>query len=127
MNATPDAPEPVLLVIADISGYTRYMTANAKTLGHSQTIITELLKVILQQIELPLEVAELEGDAVFMVCRKLNHAPWSASKRQIGDKLLSLFRSFREKLQELGDSTTCTCNACAHMEKLRLKIIIHSG
>jgi len=36
-------PEPVLLIIADISGYTRYMTANAKTLAHRRIIITELV------------------------------------------------------------------------------------
>ena len=63
-------PEPVLLIIADISGYTRYMTANAKTLAHSQTIITELVMAIVKQAELPLEVAKLEGDAVFLYCRK---------------------------------------------------------
>lgn len=63
MNPRPaDAPEPVLLIIADISGYTRYMTANAKTLAHGQTIITELIHAIVHQIELPLEVAKLEGD-----------------------------------------------------------------
>ena len=45
MNIPVDSqPEAVLLIIADISGYTRYMTANAKTLAHSQTIITELVK-----------------------------------------------------------------------------------
>jgi len=70
MNPDADTPEPVLLIIADISGYTRYMTANAKTLGHSQTIITELVKAIIRQIELPMEVAKLEGDAVFLFCRK---------------------------------------------------------
>ena len=57
-------PEPVVLIIADISGYTHYMTANAKTLAHSQTLITELVKTILVQVELPLKVAKLEGDAV---------------------------------------------------------------
>jgi hypothetical protein len=79
MNPLTDAPEPVLLIIADISGYTRYMTANAKTLAHSQTIITELVKAIVEQIELPLEVAKLEGDAVFFFCRfagsKVVHNP----------------------------------------------------
>ena len=45
------------LIIADISGYTRYMAANAKTLAHSQTIITELIKTIIRTVELPLEVA----------------------------------------------------------------------
>ena len=68
-------PEPVLLIIADISGYTRYMTANAKTLAHSQTIITELVETIVKQSELPLEVSKLEGDAVFLYCRKLNGTP----------------------------------------------------
>jgi len=122
------APEPVLLIIADISGYTRYMTANAKTLGHSQTIITELVKAIIRQIELPLEVAKLEGDAVFLFCRKQNGAkPWAEAKKIIGDKLITFFRMFTEKINELSQSTTCTCNACTHIEKLRLKVVVHSG
>ena len=74
-----NVPEPVLLIIADISGYTRYMTANAKTLSHSQIIITELLKTILQRIELPLEVAELEGDAA--QCRQGRAARLGRSRR----------------------------------------------
>jgi len=128
MNSATDAPEPVLLIIADISGYTRYMTANAKTLGHSQTIITELVKAIIRQIELPLEVAKLEGDAVFLFCRKQGGAkPWAEAKKIIGDKLVTFFRMFSEKIGELSQSTTCTCHACTHIEKLRLKVVVHSG
>jgi len=128
MNSQPDAPEPVLLIIADISGYTRYMTANAKTLGHSQTIITELVKAIIRQIELPLEVAKLEGDAVFLFCRKQNGAKsWAEAKKTIGDKMVKFFQMFSEKITELSASTTCTCNACTHIEKLRLKVVVHSG
>jgi hypothetical protein len=41
--------------------------------------------------------------------------------------LLEFFGRFREKLAELGRSNTCTCHACTHLEKLRLKIIVHSG
>lgn len=128
MNSQPDAPEPVLLIIADISGYTRYMTANAKTLGHSQTIITELVKAIILQIELPLEVAKLEGDAVLLFCRKQSGSNlWPEAKKLIGDKLIAFFRMFSEKINELSQSTTCTCNACTHIEKLRLKVVVHSG
>ena len=128
MNPPIDAPEPVLLIIADISGYTRYMTANAKTLGHSQTIITELVKAIIRQIELPLEVAKLEGDAVFLFCRKQNGSqPWPVAKKIIGDNLITFFRMFSAKISELSQSTTCTCNACTHIEKLRLKVVVHSG
>jgi len=123
-----DAPEPVLLIIADISGYTRYMTANAKTLAHSQTIITELVKAIITQVQLPLEVAKLEGDAVFLFCRKRDDAhSWAETRRLIGRKLLTFFRLFSEKVSELSESTTCTCNACTHIEKLRLKVVVHSG
>ena len=123
-----DAPEPVILIIADISGYTRYMTANAKTLAHSQVIITELVKAIVRQIELPLEVAKLEGDAVFLYGRKRNNPkPWPETKRIIGAKLLAFFRLFGEKVGELSGSTTCSCHACAHIEKLRLKVVVHSG
>jgi hypothetical protein len=125
---TGSAPEPVLLIIADISGYTRFMTANAKTLAHSQTIITELVTAIVQQVELPLEVAKLEGDAVFLYGRKQNgHRPWPEVKHLIGEKLLTFFRRFGEKVAELSQSTTCACHACAHIEGLRLKLIVHSG
>ena len=129
MDKNPkNSPEQVLLIIADISGYTRYMTANAKTLAHSQTIITELVTAIVRQIELPLEVAKLEGDAVFLFCRKQNGSrAWPETKKIIGDNLISFFRMFSEKICELSQSTTCTCNACTHIEKLRLKIVVHSG
>jgi hypothetical protein len=127
-SLTADAPEPVLLIIADIGGYTRYMTANAKTLAHSQTIITELVKAIIHQIELPLEVAKLEGDAVFLFCRKQNSSKsWPETKRVIGEKLLAFFRMFSQKVGELSRSTTCTCSACTHIDELRLKVVVHSG
>ncbi len=128
MNSQPAVPEAVLLIIADISGYTRYMTANAKSLGHSQTIITELVKAIIQQIELPLEVAKLEGDAIFLFCRKEDGVKsWAEAKEIIGGKLVTFFRMFSEKINELSVSTTCTCNACTHIERLRLKVVVHSG
>ena len=113
MDTKPaDAPEPVLIIIADISGYTRYMTANAKTLAHSQTIITELIKTIILQSQLPLEIAKLEGDAVFLFCRKQKGViPWPEAKRAIGGRLLTFFHRFAEKAGELRRSTTCTCNA----------------
>jgi hypothetical protein len=121
-------PEPVMLIIADISGYTRYMTANAKTLAHSHAIITELIKAIINQIELPLEVAKLEGDAVFLFCRKQSGSqPWPETKQVIGKNLLKLFGMFGQKISELSRSTHCTCSACAHIESLQLKVVVHSG
>lgn len=78
MPAPAPAPEPVPLVLADISGYTRFLTANAKSLAHSQTILTELIQTLVHHAELPLEVAKLEGDAVFFVARCPPRAPGDA-------------------------------------------------
>jgi len=128
MEPHAGAPEPVVLILADISGYTRYMTANVKTLAHSQTIITELVKAIVKQVELPLEVAKLEGDAVFLFGRKgPGVESWSEKKKLVGQKLFTFFDTFSKKAHELSYSATCTCNACTHIEKLRLKLIVHSG
>jgi len=66
---TEAAAEPVLLILADISGYTRYMTANARTLSHSHTVIAELIQAIASAVEIPIELVELEGDALFLFCR----------------------------------------------------------
>lgn len=129
MNARPaDTPEPVLLVIADISGYTRYMTANAKTLAHSHALITDLIHALVHEIELPLEVAKLEGDAIFLFCRKqISGVDWPAARRVVAARLLEFFRRFADKLAELGGANTCTCSACAHIGQLRLKVVVHSG
>ena len=128
MNLPPDtAPQPALLILADISGYTRYMTANVKTLAHSQGIITELIQAIAQEIRAPIEVAKLEGDAIFLFCPRQGNFSWAETRREVGASLLAFFRLFGEKLDELTRSSTCACQACAHIEKLRLKVIVHSG
>jgi len=128
MHSSSGVPEPALLIIADISGYTRFMTANAKTLAHSQTLIIELVEAIIHQVEAPLEVAKLEGDAIFLFCRKhLDAARWQEIRADISRKLLEFFQCFREKLAQLARSNTCTCHACTHLERLRLKVVVHSG
>ncbi len=60
------------MVIADISGYTRFMVANQTALAHSQEIIGALLASILDEVQIPLTVGKLEGDAVFLYAVKGN-------------------------------------------------------
>jgi hypothetical protein len=124
-----EAPaEPVLLILADISGYTRYMTANARTLSHSHTIIAELIQAIASVVEIPIELVELEGDAIFLFCRKPRDATlWKAQRELICRKLMEFFQRFRARLQELLRSNVCTCHACANIDQLRLKVLVHSG
>ena len=54
-----------VLVLADISGFTEFVTATE--LEHGPPIIAELLGEVMRQISPPLEIQEVEGDAVFAV------------------------------------------------------------
>ena len=70
----------VVLIVADISGYTRFMVSNQEVLHHAQAIISELIKAIIKQVEIPLVVSKLEGDAVFLYALKNGTAEtWESS------------------------------------------------
>ena len=56
----------VLLVIADISGYTRFIAANRETLAHSQIIITELMRTVLKELKVPLRVSNVTGRPIIV-------------------------------------------------------------
>jgi len=119
--------QEVVLILADISGYTRFMLSNRTSIRHAQIIITELTKAIIAQVEIPLEISKLEGDAVFLYALKTNAAQWENISREIGRKLLAFLAAFADKLAELSQSNTCPCDACMNIETLHLKIIVHSG
>jgi len=122
------AERDVILMIADISGYTKFLVANRMELAHAQVIINELTKTIIHEVQIPLEVSKLEGDAVFFFAVKDGDSSrWEQTRRQIGRKLLLFFERFSDKLYELKESNTCGCNACSHVDALNLKIIVHSG
>ena len=118
----------VLLIIADISGYTRLMVSSDIETRHSQHIISELIQAIIKEVEIPLEVSKLEGDAIFLYVIKDSDTFTPDDVRKItGGKLIQFFEVFHEKLQELISSTSCTCGACSNVLSLKLKVVVHSG
>ena len=123
----PRVERDTILLLADISGYTRYMVENRTAALHSQGIITELLEAVIHQVELPLEVAKLEGDAVFMFAERREGADWAADCRRIGAGLEAFVAAFDAKLAELLDTLACPCSACRNLDKLRLKVVAHAG
>ena len=56
----------VVLILADISGYTKFMVANQTAAVHGQVIITLLIETILAEVDIPLTLHGIEGDAVFL-------------------------------------------------------------
>ncbi|MEW6534500.1 MAG: DUF2652 domain-containing protein [Candidatus Auribacterota bacterium] len=119
---------PVLLIICDISGYTRYMVSNKISLEHSQLVITELIQAIVDEIKIPLHLAKLEGDAVFCyVPKESAEYTWQEIRFIIGIKLLRFFELFSAKLESLLSHPDCECLFCKNLDQLKLKIIVHSG
>jgi arsenite methyltransferase len=119
--------EHVVLVIADISGYTRFMLSHQKALAHSHMVIQTLLNTITAQAEFPLEVNKLEGDAVLMFARKDGERASVELGRALGARLTHLFEQFAVAVENLASTSICKCEACSNIGKLRLKIVAHSG
>ncbi|MFA6978724.1 MAG: DUF2652 domain-containing protein [Ignavibacteriaceae bacterium] len=118
----------VILLIADISGYTNFMLANRNTISKSHKIIIELIKAIIEHIELPLEVAKIEGDAVFLFALKgKDEEEWEILRKKIGEKLITFFDIFAQKVNELRGSVLCEGDVCVAIETLKLKVIVHTG
>ena len=53
------------LILADISGFTAFVTATE--LEHGAQVTGALLEAVMERLAPPLEIQELEGDAVFAI------------------------------------------------------------
>jgi hypothetical protein len=109
------------LVLADISGYTSYLSQ--VELDHAHEILTDLLTAIVNRFKTLLTISKLEGDAVF--------AYTPEEKLSRGETLLELVEStyvtFHDRIQSSHRHTTCQCRACQGMSALDLKFFVHHG
>ena len=106
-----------VLVQADISGYTRYVSRTA--IQDSSATVRELLGVLVDEIGGRLEPAQFEGDSVTFAGDL--HAP------QLVEQLEHAYIAFRRRLRDMQKCNTCTCEACARTTDLALKFIGHRG
>ena len=109
------------LVIADISGYTRFLTDSE--LDHANGIISELLNAVIGAIQAPMTVSSIEGDAVFLY----GSTPEGMSGQTVLESVELLYCSFAAALETMILNTTCQCNACANINSLGLKVVVHCG
>jgi len=116
----------VLLLIADISGYTRFMLTNHTARVHAHGIVADLLGVVAREALPPLTVNKLEGDAIFMVALR-PETGWDDTGRTLGARLTRFIEAFNRRLTELASSNICGCIACQQMVTLRLKVLAHYG
>jgi uncharacterized protein YndB with AHSA1/START domain len=112
--------EKACFLIADISGYTSYLAG--VELEHAQDIIADLMDNVVKCLRPPFKLAKFEGDAAFL---------WAAGDRFDGsllqDAIESAYFTFRKRLRNIDQATSCTCKACHGMQQLDLKFVVHHG
>jgi hypothetical protein len=114
-----------VIVLADISGYTRFIKLHGMALVHAESIITELLDSIIEHTKHPLALNKLEGDAV------LFYAPADADPRAVAESVLrqanGFFQAFSTRKKEIGVDALCNCGACTEVVHLNIKAVVNYG
>jgi hypothetical protein len=109
------------VVLADISGFTSFMEDTEIT--HSSNILRNIIELIIGHFTPTMDLAEVEGDAVFAYA--------SAPKISRGELLLEIieatYAAFRDRQRTMEHNATCPCKACQSIVKLDLKFITHYG
>jgi uncharacterized protein YndB with AHSA1/START domain len=109
------------LVIADITGYTRYLSESE--LEHAQEVLQALISLLLESTRPPMKLAGLEGDAVFSYA-----LPGQDPQGQtFVDLLEQTYFAFRRAIDLMVLNNTCQCNACINIGSLDLKFFVHYG
>lgn len=108
-------------LIADITGYTQYLSASE--LDHAQQTLTALLNLLIQHTKPPLIISRLAGDAVISYGLGDDFLQPQVFLEVIEDTYVS----FRRLLELMVRNTTCPCNACRNIGSLDLKFFIHYG
>ncbi len=109
-----------LLFIPDISGFTNFVQTTE--VEHSQHVIAELLELLIASNTQKMQLAEVEGDALFFY--KENDL---LSQEKILAQIEIMYTAFYGHLQLLEKNRICPCNACATAPQLELKIVAHCG
>lgn len=109
-----------LLLIPDISGFTRFV--NETESEHGRHIVAELLEIIIDSDDLGLTVAEIEGDAVLFYLE--NDVP---SIDLLAAEVERMFVNFHVHLRTYESRRICRCGACTSAQSLTLKFVAHSG
>ena len=119
-------------ILADISGYTSFLqgvadahhalVVEADVPPPAYAVLSSLLDAIVAGLDPAFRLAKLEGDAVFAV---------GDDPGPTGDTVLLCLRAcyaaFRAAVAGAQAQWTCSCDACARVETLDLKFIVHHG
>jgi len=113
-------PEKTCLLIADISGYTEYLSG--VEIDHAQDILADLITTVVTTLGPHFRLEKLEGDAAFC------SAPTETVDGSVVlDTIERCYFGFRRRRRDVRQATSCECNACTKIPDLNLKFVAHTG
>ncbi len=120
------------LLLADISGYTGFMTGVEQAHGvdfstgipAAYSILGALLDAVIEGVEPDFGLVKLEGDAVFAAAPA---ARLDSHGDRILEKLEAMYRGFIDGRTRAIPSSDHVCTACPAVAHLDLKVVLHRG
>ena len=122
------------LILADIGGYTSFLrivqVAHADdafadgNVPDAYAFVSSLLDGIVGQLVPPFTLSKLEGDAVFAFATEHDDVPRGG---EVLTRFGNCYDGFRQQVGSAKDIWPCWCDACANIEMLDLKFVLHAG
>jgi hypothetical protein len=113
-----------VLLIADIGGYTDYMSSHRFSLGHAEVNTARMLEKMIDAAP-GYDLIEIEGDAAFLSRQADTHDP-ETTVTEILRAAASMHRAFHLERQNVA-ANLCPCAGCKEAAELKLKFVAHIG
>src|SRR6202040_201300 len=112
--------EKACFAIADISGYTHFVSG--VDLDHAQDIIADIMDTLVRALRPPFRLAKFEGDAAFVyaLADKVDGS-------LLQDSIEQAYFAFRKGLRSIKQDSSCECQACSRLQSLDVKFVVHHG
>jgi class 3 adenylate cyclase len=120
------------LLLADISGYTGFMSGVEQEHGvdfsggipAAYGVLGDLLNAVIEGVEPDFALVKLEGDAVFAAAPA---ATLDGHGDRVLDKLAAMYQSFIDSRTRAIPANDHVCIACPAVGHLDLKAVLHRG
>jgi len=113
-----------LLLIADIGGYTEYMSTHRMSLAHVEVNTARMLDRVVDAAP-GFELIEIEGDAAFLA-RPADRLGPDQAVADVVQAAAAMHRAFHLERRYVA-TNLCPCNGCAQADRLKLKFVAHVG
>jgi hypothetical protein len=112
------------LLIADIGGYTAYMSSHRMTLAHAEVNTARMLDRMIGAAP-GFDLVEIEGDAAFL-SRRVDGRDPDTTVTDVLRTAAAMHRAFHVERHYVA-TNLCPCGGCKQVGELKLKFVAHVG